>query len=203
VQQLPIVAAVRGSVCGWLALLADGDERILVGDDGSGATTEPRTLCRLVAVVGDSGATPRRSDLSGAMLSIDAWWRRHTALEQLHKLSPEGERVRACIAARVATHVADTARHALPRVAALAAAARQVLGVRLGMGAERELRSLADAAVTDDDWLRRLAKLAAGRTARGSGRKATVLVLILLYSTDDAAGGGLGAISGAAPPSDE
>jgi hypothetical protein len=177
---LPIVAAVAGDGSGWVALIADGEQRLLVGEDGQHPTLDPRVLFRLVSQLDGRPTEPRSEELGRALGSIARWWQRRVAREEMRVLSPDGARVRARAASRIAHVVTSAPRHLRASLAAGAAEARRTLRVPLGVGAERQLAALADAPVVDGAWLSRVAALGAGRAVGDPNRPVVVQALILI-----------------------
>lgn len=173
-------AAVHGLRNGFLALLADGDERVLIGDDGSGPTIDPGVLQRLSTLASGPAAAPSPEQLSGARATIDGWWERRLAREQIHMLSADGMRLRARLAARISALVGQAPRHVRAALACQASAARHTLATPLGIGAVRRLAELGEAPVADGHWLAELGELGSGRAPRRSGAKATVTALIVI-----------------------
>jgi hypothetical protein len=179
-EELPIVAAVAGDGSGWVALIADGEQRLLVGEDGQHPTLDPRVLFRLVSQLDGRPTEPRSEELGRALGSIARWWQRRVAREEMRVLSPDGARVRARAASRIAHVVTSAPRHLRASLAAGAAEARRTLRVPLGVGAERQLAALADAPVVDGAWLSRVAALGAGRAVGDPNRPVMVQALILI-----------------------
>lgn len=178
---LPAVAAVEAPVSGWLALICDGGERLLAADDGSGPTADPRVVTRLAAFAENHAIIAPSDDVASCLAVIESWWRQHVAREQLGILAPEGTRIRARIAARIASLLAVAPRYSFAALATRAAAARRALRVPLGIGAERQLANLAEVESDGEAWLTRLCELAAGRNSPELHREPEIRALILLY----------------------
>lgn len=173
-------AAVHAPVAGCVALLADGEERLLVGDDGNGPSLDPHALARLLRLAEGAPAELHLADVERWTSRITLWWEQRVVRDELRVLSPEGSRVRARIAERIASMVAAAGRHARPGRARSAAAARRTLSVPLGIAAERRLAELANVSNADDAWLARVAELGAGRSSPERRRAAAILALIVL-----------------------
>lgn len=174
-----VYAAVAAPVSGYVALLADGDDRMLVASIGANPTLEPSALREALLLAEGTEAQPQPDDLSSAIHSIEEWWRRRMAREELQKLGTEGTRVRARIASRIAALLTDAPRHARAALAASASAAGHTLRTPLGIGAERRLAALADATVADAEWLSRVAELGHARAARARHHDPAILALML------------------------
>lgn len=187
----PFCAAVQGPIAGCLALVIDGEERMLVADDGAGPTDDPRALQRLAVMACGPATLPASSEIATATSAIAAWAERRTAREQIRVFGPESSRARARIAGRLARLVASAPRHSRGRWAAAASMARLTLATQLGVGAERRLAMLGDATVADEQWLAAVAEIGAGRAAHHGGRHASVAALIVVR----------GAASSEPPPS--
>jgi superfamily II DNA or RNA helicase len=178
-------AAVNGGgTSGFLALLADGDERVLIGDEGAGPTVDPGVLQRLAALAGGPAATASPEERTRAGATIEGWWQRRRAREQIHLPSSEGMRVRARVAARISALLGEAPRHVRASLAAPASAARHTLAIPLGIGAERRLAALGEAAAADERWLAAIGELGAGRAVRRTGGRLSVTALILFQGED-------------------
>lgn len=175
----PVVAAVRARVRGFFALVADGDERLLVADEGSGATDDPRVLRRVASLTDGEPTIGPAAHVSQSIAAITDWCQRRGTRKRICILGPEGTRLRVRITARIAGVLANTPRHARVVLAATASAAGDSLRVPLGIAAERRLTQLADAPAADESWLRQLSELGAGRAAHEM-HEARVLALIVL-----------------------
>jgi hypothetical protein len=179
-EQLPVVAAVAGDHSGWIALLADRDERLLVGDEGQGPTLDPHVLHRLAFLAGGAPTEARTEELSLSLASVHTWWQQRIAREHIRVLSPEGARLRSRVASRISELLTSAPRHLRAHLAASAAEARRTLRIPLSVGAERRLAALANPPVLDEVWLLQLAELGAGREAAEDVRPIKILALILI-----------------------
>jgi hypothetical protein len=188
-QASPTRAAVRSSVRGCIALLADRDERLLVADDGSGPTLAPEVVRRMVGLTDGEPQSIQSGDAAHWNQVISTWWDRRTARERMHVLGPEGTRVRVRLAARIVNLLAASPRHDRPLLARRASAARRTLGVPLGAGGERRLAMLAAESTADESWLQRLAELGAARTERARAGAVPLVALIVLVTAAAQRGG--------------
>jgi len=181
---VPTVAAVRAPLDGCLALVADGDERLVVAGEGSGLTLDPGVVTRLATLASGAATMPREADVACCTERLERWWRHHVAREQLGRLGAQGSLVRGKIAALISGLVAGAPRHTRTALAARAAMARQVLRLPLGVGAERRLAELAQQSAVDEQWLDQLAEIAAKRPVRRRQHDATILAMIVFCQWD-------------------
>jgi hypothetical protein len=179
----PACSGVVSSAAGYLALIADGDERLLIADIGTGPTLDPRVVGRAALLANGEATLPHRDAIAAAHDSISKWWVGRITREAICRFSAEGTRIRAKLAARIDATLAGTPRHARTSVASIASAARQTLRVPLGIGAERRLADLAEWA-GDARWLGELAALGVGRTAVASHREAGTLAVIVFVPAE-------------------
>lgn len=176
-------AAVRAPESGVLALIRDGDHRILVGSVAGGElTADPVVVARVVHLC--AADAPLRVDdalLARALRRVESWCEGRSAHERLALIGPAGSRVRARITARIAELLASAPRHRRTAIATEASRARRALVVPLGAGAERRLAALADSREPNASWLSEIAALAEGRSTTATGVAAPLpLVVILL-----------------------
>jgi hypothetical protein len=179
-ETMPVCAAARASMAGYLALLADGDDRLLVASTDGCVTLDPRSVRLAVALAEGSALLPEGGALSTAVASIAAWWAGRVSREEIRVLGPEGRRTRARIGARIDSLLTAAPRHARAKLTPMASAARRTLRVPLGIGAERQLALLDASAANDECWLRELAEIGRGRMPPGSRREPAILALIVL-----------------------
>ena len=194
-QGAVLCASVDAPNNGFLALLADGDERILLGKIEQGnAGTDPVMVDRVVRLCAGDAVAPLPSAIQATLDDIAAWCQRRAARSRLAMSSPVGACLRRRISARITSVLATAPRYERATLAPIASRARDALGASLGAGAERALENLARSDGDHAVWLGAVAALGAGRRLRQPPGAASVpLVVILLRRTGD------GPESGSAP----
>ena len=187
-QCVPPIAATAYAVVvapndGFVALLADGMERLLVASfEGDAPSCDPATVTRALSMCGGRAAKFAPIDLVPVSSAIRRWWLDRSARSQLAMSSPTGARVRSRLAASIAALVAAGPRHERASLAHLASRAQLALRVPLGIGAERRLCTLERAADRNAEWLGVIAALAGSRDPREAAIDAEpqILVVVLL-----------------------
>ncbi len=194
-QSAVLCASVDAPNDGFLALLADGDERILLGKIEQGnAGTDPVMVDRVVHLCAGEAVAPLPTAIQATLDEIAEWCQRRAARSRLAMSSPVGACLRRRISARITSVLATAPRYERATLAPIASRARDALGASLGAGAERALENLARSDGDHAVWLSAVAALGAGRRLRQPPGAASVpLVVILLRRTGD------GPESGSAP----
>ena len=194
-QSAVLCASVDAPNDGFLALLADGDERILLGKIEQGnAGTDPVMVDRVVHLCAGEAVAPLPTAIQATLDDIAEWCQRRAARSRLAMSSPVGACLRRRISARITSVLATAPRYERATLAPIASRARDALGASLGAGAERALENLARSDGDHAVWLSAVAALGAGRRLRQPPGAASVpLVVILLRRTGD------GPESGSAP----
>ncbi|HEY2376980.1 MAG TPA: DEAD/DEAH box helicase [Gemmatimonadaceae bacterium] len=177
----PIHAGVTADNDGFLALLAAGTERLLVAAvDGGGPSLDPAVVGRALTLCLGSARATHAAEIVLATEAIHSWWKDWSARGQLAVCSPAGARLRAHVAARIRSVLAEAPRHERPALTPLASRAQQALSISLGAGAERKLVALESAARRDAEWLGAIAALGDGRPARRTPQDLRILLIVLL-----------------------
>ena len=179
----PVVAAVRASDAGWLALLdRDGDEPFLVAAIGDASpVTDAQIVLRAMRMA--SGAPhdmPVRA-LEDALCALDRWRVGFAARSAVDAPVSIADRARRKALARLTD--ATGPRHLRGRLADLSALARRALTRPVSAGAERVLAELADAPLPIDAWLRAVAAFGDahardGGSPESEGHLAALILLV-------------------------
>ena len=195
---LPLLAASRAHTKGFVALLADAGELLLVADIGAGPTIDARIVTEALKALEGEALQPRARDVDDALEVLRSWWSLRRGHRVLGLLTPDGARIRRHLSMRVAQLLARTARQDRVRLAAIASRARRTMAAPLGAASERALGDLAHASATDERWLGAIATLGEGRDASDgsgpmplgannpdslSGVTAPALAVVLLYGS--------------------
>lgn len=154
----PLVAYVRASCSGWLALVHDGTEPRLVasvdqavGDDGGLLDQATRA-----AEGPDAGPVPHDARCA---LAAARGWAEARAAERSVDLAPMAAGPRRDALARIRRAVASATPARRPHVARLAAAAHAAAAGRVTLGLARELAALEEQPLDDERWLTLVAGL--------------------------------------------
>jgi len=176
----PLVAGVAAASEGWLALVSLRGELVLLAMAGSEPSLEPSVVAAVIRGCGGAAVALSRDEQSRAMAAAQRWCERWESRQRLNLGSAAGARSRGRITRRIAALLSAAPRHEHIRLAALASRARRTLRVPLGIAGERALVELANAPVSDAEWLRDIASLGGSRDAPHADAAAAALVLIVL-----------------------
>jgi hypothetical protein len=151
-------AGAIAAPAGFLALLADADARLLVGDIGRGVTSDPRAIVTLVRAITKARDRPIVTpELDAALRTVTRWAEARHGQRLVGVGAVAGARLRARLNQRIAALLATAPRHDRVRIAALASQAQALARrQRLTAGAERALAALVDAPMADEQWLREI-----------------------------------------------
>jgi hypothetical protein len=177
----PLVAGVMAPNEGLLALLAAGEERLLLASAGSGLSLDPALVARVLKACDGTPVSPSDDEIARAMDAIRSWAAHWAGRRQLALGSRAGTRCRARLARRITELVAAAPRHERAGLAETASRAHRTLASSLGAGAERALAALAAARRFDARSLDEIAAFAAHRQPRNTdGGEPVPLALIVL-----------------------
>jgi hypothetical protein len=180
---VPCYAAVMSPSEGFLALLAIGDERILLASlDGNAPSYDAALVARAVTLCDGRATLPTPAEHADAIARIRSWSDGWLSRRRVAVSSRIGAQLRAKINSRIAQLIAGAPRHQRAMRASLASRARLALSVTLGAAGERSLARLAAVKTCDEEWLREIAMLAEDRTRRAPDAETEPepLVVILL-----------------------
>jgi hypothetical protein len=180
-ETTPACAVARAPHDGFIALLADGAEPMLVAAfEGNAPSRDPATVGRALAMCRGPAGTTASMDIETTRTAIRDWWGDRSTRSQLAVSSAAGARLRTRLAARITALLSASPRHERASLAPLASRAHMALRVPLGIGAERRLAALESAPVRGVEWLRAIAALADGRHSRAAAIEPQILLLVLL-----------------------
>ena len=162
-----LVARVRGTHIGALVLIAHRHRARLVALLDGTVTEDPGVLLEAMAIA--DGSPPRSENaarvdehlVARALGPVETWLLLQDGSADAELRVVHAERARRQILRRAAGAVSRAPAHARARLASLAMRARDAATLPLGAGAERVLRDLAAADLSDEAWLRALAEFAA------------------------------------------
>ena len=178
----PLLAGVLATDVGLLALLAIGDERLLLASTATdNLALDTGLVARVLASCDGTPVIPADDEVARAMRAIDFWTVRWSARQRLALSSPAGARCRARLAHRITELLASAPRHERAGLATIASGARRALARSLGAGAERTLAILAAASPFDARSLHEIAALSERRQPRStdSGEPVPLAVIVL------------------------
>jgi superfamily II DNA or RNA helicase len=185
----PVVAAVRATTNGVIALVTRGGDARLVVDVGGGFDVAPTAiLCALDAAT-HTEAHVDDADLAAGTQRLERWLDARFGALAVELPTANGSRTRRVALARVARALSRTPRHRRALLAPLAHAARSVAVAPLAEGAERVLDALVESDLPDEAWLRSIAAFGevnvrpeAART--GTSERGRIVAALLLVGRD-------------------
>lgn len=162
----PLAASVIAPREGLLALLAAGEERLLLASiESGGLSLDASLVARVLASCDGPPVPPSGDEIARAMHAIDSWTVHWTGRRRLSLGSRAGARCRARLVHRITELLAGAPRHERAALAAAASGARRTLAQPLGAGAERALVALASNPRFEARSLDEIAALSGGRRA--------------------------------------
>ena len=195
----PVIAAVRGSETGWIALLA-GDERgpspagsapRVVASLGACASEAPESVLRAMALASGQEIDPPVDAVTTALEEVERWRSAHRLRSELAIDVGLPAPARRRVIERIAAITRRAPAHLRPSIASLAATARRSVTAHFGAGAEAVLGELAQAPMPDEAWLRAVNAFGAVHAGEDSGvgreRLRALLVLVDGGSADESA----------------
>jgi hypothetical protein len=185
-ESTPTCAVARAPNDGFIALLADGEDRMLVAAlEGNVPSRDPVTVGRALAMCRGPAGTMAPTDIEMTLAAIRCWWIDRSTRSRLAVFSAAGARLRTRLAARITAFLSARPRHERAALAPLASRAQLALRVTLGIGAERKLAALESAADRGVEWLRAIAALSDGRQSRTAAIEPRILLVVLLRRDRD------------------
>ncbi|HEY4219528.1 MAG TPA: helicase-related protein [Gemmatimonadaceae bacterium] len=146
---------------GFLALVKERDELLLVADLGSGIDTQSSTLLAAVAACSGPEVSIDESRMQRAVGQLKTWLSARAGESLVDFRAAGAARTRRDALQRVAQMMARVPRHERVALLPLADAVRAVATARLSEGAERILDDLVRAQLPDEAWLRSVATFSA------------------------------------------
>jgi superfamily II DNA or RNA helicase len=153
----PAIAAVRAPAHGWLAVVEDDRQALLVADIGGGIDTEPRVVRSALEHAAGEAVDCDAAAARAVLARLDDWLASRRGSASIDLRAALTARSRRAALARVAAALDRAPRHQRAALAPLAAAARAVVTTSLPEGAERVLDTLVRAELPDEAWLRSMA----------------------------------------------
>lgn len=185
-ERSPLVAAVIAPHDGLLALLAVGEERLLLASASSDELSlDAGLVSRVLAACDGPAAFPSDDEISRAMHAVRSWTVHWAGRRRLALGSRAGTQCRSRLARRITALLAGAPRHERAALADAASRARRALGSSLGAGAERMLAALAAAREFDARVLDELAALSERRQARSNDPGAPVPLAVIVLRRND------------------
>jgi hypothetical protein len=191
----PIIAAVRATAAGYLALVHGEFGALVIADTGGGIQTVDRSPATLLAAINAASGSDARVDPSRAAAiipAIERWLlaRGGESIVDLERAA--ATRPRRATLLRVSQAVARAPRHRRAEVSVLATAARLAATAPLAEGAERILDVLAHAPMPDEAWLRSVAafgelNVRPSAARRSSETEPARVIAVILFQPPDVA----------------
>ena len=179
-RETPAHAAASAPNEGFIALVADGTDRLLVAAlDGNALSCDPATVGRALVMCRRAASTVDTTELAPVVSAIRSWWIDRSTRSSVGLYSAAGAQLRARVAARITALLSATPRHERASLGPLASRAQLALRVPLGIGAERRLAALESTA-PDAEWLGAIARLVEGRQSRPATMEPRVLAAVVL-----------------------
>ncbi|HEY5218647.1 MAG TPA: DEAD/DEAH box helicase [Gemmatimonadaceae bacterium] len=150
---VPIVAAVRATRAGFLAVVGREGRVELLANPGSRVTAELKTVLDLARCAAGPDERVDAARAEAALEQLIARLDERASLDVLDLPSAGAARARRRVLHRIDAIASHSPRHLRTRYVPLAREARRVVTSTLGAGAESVLRELADARMSDDAWL--------------------------------------------------
>ncbi|MFN2602362.1 MAG: SNF2-related protein [Gemmatimonadaceae bacterium] len=174
-----VAGAVAASQHGFLALIGEEPNFVLIGSAGNRVTEDPREILDILCLATDAEVPARSRVVKEALLRIQGLQRRALVLASLEKPVTVIAHNRHKILSRISAIVQSARPHERQRVVALAEKARTIVLSRLSAGAESDLLALASSDGRGEKWLERVIQQSSvGEVRRtNSNRIAAILLL--------------------------
>ena len=180
VPATPVMAAARGAESFALICVLDGDSARLLLWQGGSITTERAAIERAVRNAGGCDAAVPPELTSAIAGQVEEWLDHQHMGKVVGVTSIHVARSRRWLMHRANSITRRAPRHARPRIAALARAARSAAIAILSAGAEQVLGELARAELPDEAWLRAVGEFAALHARAPEGRPRIAAMLVVL-----------------------
>ena len=151
-----VAAATAASHSGFLALIGEEPNCVLIGSIGTGVTEDPRDILDILLLAKGGEIPARSSAVSEAVERIQTSRQRARALATLENTATVVARNRRKLLARISAVVQGARRHERQRVIGLADQAREIVLSRLSAGAESDLLDLASSDIPSETWLEKI-----------------------------------------------
>ena len=151
-----VAAAVAASRSGFLALIGEEPNFVLLASTGNGVTEDPRDILDMLHFATDAEVPVSSCAVNDALRRIQLSQQRARALISIENTATVIARNRHKILARISTIVQKARPHERQRVLGLADKARKIVLSRLSAGAEADLLDLASLEISEEEWLERI-----------------------------------------------
>ncbi len=173
-------AQVAAPAPGFLALCRRGRKHFVLAGDPLGVTDEPTSLLSAMRACNAAEVPVSIGDLTAAVAAINRHFdgARTLAVDPAAAAKSGTRRHALGRIARIAARARPHARHV---IAPLTAVARQSILGRITADGERRLRALTSQTMTDEDWLRELTSIG---TVRSQGEPPAEIVAVILLRNE-------------------
>ncbi len=174
-----VAAAVAASHSGFLALIGDEPNFVLIGSTGNRVTEDPREILEILLLANGAEVPASSCAVNDALKRIQTSRQRARALISIGNTATVIARNRHKVLGRISTILQSARPHERQRVIGLAEEARKIVLSRLGAVAEADLLDLAALEMTNEEWLERIIRDGPQSNSRpeSSDRIAAVLLL--------------------------
>jgi hypothetical protein len=176
-----IAASVTASRSGFLALIGEEPDFMLLASSGARVTEDPLEILDLLAHATDTETEATLCAASAALERIQISLQRMRALDSFESGATSVARNRRKLLARIADIVQSARPHQRQRFQSLANEARKIVLDRMSAAAESDLLALAASPLPNEAWLEQIirdGKASTNRTAPTlSGRVVAILLL--------------------------
>ena len=178
-DEATVAAAIAASQNGFLALIGEEPNFVLIGSTGNRVTEDPREILEILRLTTDAEVPARSRAVNEALQSIQAVQQRARVLASLENAVTVIAHNRQKILTRISAIVQNARPHERQRVAGLAEKARKVVLSRLSAGTESDLLDLASSDIPRKKWLEKIIQEMSGSDAQrtNSNRIAAILLL--------------------------
>jgi hypothetical protein len=174
-----VAAAVAASHSGFLALVGEEPNLVLIGSAGGRVTEDPCEILDILLLVTTTEVAASSCAVNDALERIQSSRQRARALASIENTATVIARNRHKVLARISAIVQSARPHERQRVVGLAERARKIVLSRLGAAAEADLLDLVALETTNEEWLERIIRDGPQRDPRrkSSDRIAAILLL--------------------------
>lgn len=171
--------AVAASQHGFLALIGEEPNFVLIGSTGNRVTEDPREILDILLLATVAEVPARSCAVKDALERIQALQQRAHVLASLENTVTVIARNRQKILARISVIVQNARPHERQHVIGLANDARKIVLSRLSAGAESDLLDLASSDIPSRKWLEKIIQETSesGAARTNSNRIAAILLL--------------------------
>ena len=151
-----VAAAVAASHSGFVALIGEEPNLVLIGSMDNGVTEDPRDILDILLLAKGGEIPARSSAVNEAVERIQTSRQRARALATLENTATVVARNRRKLLARISAIVQSARPHERQRVIGLADQAREIVLSRLSAGAESDLLDIASSDIPSEKWLEKI-----------------------------------------------